>query len=136
MSQPGTMVASAPPMTPRAAPEPVAEPVAVAAPRPAAVQVAQAPESIAVSELARPVSNAPRPPERPFDLATIPGAATPIAFAGAAPGSAQAARPAPQRATVAQLYYAAPQGPRQTFSKAHPLARDLLPQRFVALSDR
>ncbi|MGL5363191.1 MAG: hypothetical protein ACRDBH_09935, partial [Bosea sp. (in: a-proteobacteria)] len=71
----------------------------------------------------------PRPPNRPFDLDTIPGANVPLA---------QAASPlrgtvAPQRPAVAQLFYAQPQGPAARFSKSHPLARDLKPQAFRPL---
>lgn len=132
MSQPGTMVANAPPLTtPRALPatgvvpvEPAQQIVLARAAAP------QAPEPVASNELVRTVRGAPRPPERPFDLATIPGASTPTSFAGALPASriASAGRP-----VVASLYYAAPAAPQQTFERSHPLVRDLKPQRFVKL---
>jgi rare lipoprotein A len=138
LSQPGTMVANAPPLTsPRLLPatgvveRPVAETVAVAqAPvqravaEPATFQTAAAPQPVRV------VSDAPRPPERPYDLSTIPGAGTPITFAGAAPGATRAAAARP---VVASLYFAKPEPVEQRFDPKHPLVRDLKPQRFVAL---
>jgi rare lipoprotein A len=98
------------------------------------VQVAQAPAAapVTVDETTRVVRGAPRPPERPFDLSTIPGAATPIAFAGAAPRAAQPQ--AAGRSTVASLFFAPEQASRQTFSKTNPLSRDLKPQTFVPLT--
>lgn len=144
MSQPATMVANAPPLTsPRVIPataqlETDDDDTPAVAPRqqPSRMALAQAPAAIAapigISEIVRPVSGAPRPPERPFDLATIPGAATPIAFAGAQPGSARVAA-VPSRPVVASLYFAKPIGPAQTFERTHPLVRDLKPQKFVAL---
>ncbi len=132
MSQPGTMIANAPPLTtPRALPATgvvQAEPVQqLLTARAAAPQIS---EPVASSEVVRTVRDAPRPPERPFDLATIPGASTPTSFAGAVPASrlASAGRP-----VIASLYYAPPAAPRQTFDRSHPLVRDLKPQRFVKL---
>lgn len=138
MSTPApTMVASAPPMTPRvSAPAAVEAPVEqtsfalAAAPQPA-VQPAVTP----ASETTRVVRNAPLPPARPFDLATIPGAGVPTAFAGA--GSSQVAtRTAAPRPVVASLFYAKPDVKPQVFSRSHPLARDLTAQRFVPLAER
>jgi rare lipoprotein A len=99
LSQPGTMVANAPPLTtPRLmagtglrddadtqAPAGLAlasttRPVTGAA---AGLRLAPSVEPVTTEETARPVRGAPVPPERPFDLATIPGAAVPLAFAGA-----------------------------------------------------
>lgn len=136
---PATMIASAPPMTPRFQPrqapveQPALEQVAAAEAAPAPIAQVQS------SEASRPVRGAPVPPSRPFDLATIPGAGVPIAFAG--PGGPQQAAQvrglgAPQRPVVASLFYARPQAPAQVFSPSHPLARDLTPQKFVALSAR
>ncbi len=146
LSQPSVMVANAPPLTsPRIFPatgavEPLEAPAATAqASRQATSQIAalpvQRPETaqpIATNEAVRAVRGAPMPPERPFDLATIPGAGTPTAFAGA--GTAGSRLVASQRPLVASLYYAKPVVPAQTFSPSHPLARDLTPQRFVALT--
>jgi rare lipoprotein A len=57
-------------------------------------------------------SNVPLPPERPFDLGTIPGAATPMrAASSASPGAL------PSRPVVAGLYYAAPQASQSGFQK-------------------
>ncbi len=87
------MVASAPPIAPQ--PRPVEpRPVAIAAPRQAPIEEADsAPVPSRTSVL--PV-NAPLPPSRPFDLGTIPGAATPIA-----------AGPPPRR-SASLTFYAAP----------------------------
>lgn len=102
---------------PRSAPEPVA----AAAPVATAMMTAPQPGLVRA---------APRPPNRPFDLDTIPGANMPLA---------QAASPlrgtvAPQRQAVAQLFYAQPQGPAARFSNTHPLARDLTAQAFRPLT--
>ncbi|MGL4440803.1 MAG: septal ring lytic transglycosylase RlpA family protein [Bosea sp. (in: a-proteobacteria)] len=143
MSQPATLVANAPPLTsPRVTPATVqtdiAEvPAAIAQRQPVsrlalAEATAASAAPLAVSDIVRPVSGAPRPPERPFDLATIPGAATPTAFAGPQPGAARIAA-APSRPVVASLYFAKPIGPAQTFDRGHPLVRDLKPQKFLAL---
>ncbi|KFG70877.1 septal ring lytic transglycosylase RlpA family protein [Microvirga sp. BSC39] len=71
-------------------------------------------------------SSVPLPPERPFDLGTIPGAASPIArVSSAAPGQVPASRP-----VVASLYETpastAPSGFQRDGSSAAPTA-----QRFV-----
>ena len=83
------------------APEPRFVPVAVL--RPAPVQTLPAPESAAPAETIAVftelpktvVRKAPMPPQRPFDLATVPGAGLPIA--------AYAPRPAGLSAVAAQL---------------------------------
>jgi rare lipoprotein A len=79
--------------------------------------------------MASPVqAHVPLPPERPFDLGTIPNAATPVALIGSAPTVLPPARP-----VVAGLYFSAPEPPRagleraQTFQKLQ--AQDLLGQR-------
>ena len=59
------------------------------------------------------VSNVPLPPERPFDLGTIPGAATPVPTAG----SAVPVRP-PSRPIVAGLSYTAPEASPTGFQKS------------------
>lgn len=149
MSVPATMVASAPPLaTPRVqvrqAVEEVAEaPAPVAAPVSAPVlQASTIPAPVATSEANRLVRGAPTPPSRPFDLATIPGAAVPIAFAGPVGGGQPvqvrgltASGPA-QRPVVASLFFAESKGPAQRFSSSHPLVRDLTPQKFVSLAQR
>ncbi len=71
-------------------------------------------------------SNVPLPPERPFDLGTIPGAASPVArVSSAAPSQAPASRP-----VVASLYETpvgtAPSGFQRSGSSAAPGA-----QKFV-----
>ena len=87
------MVASAPPIAPQ--PRPVEQrPVAIAAPRQAPVEEAEA--APVPSRTTVLPANAPLPPSRPFDLGTIPGAAVPIA---AAP---------PPRRSASLTFYAAP----------------------------
>jgi rare lipoprotein A len=97
---------------------------ALAQPEPApsvpTMQVASAaPVSMPVGRV---VSGIPLPPERPFDLGTIPNAGTPVAVAPVG---------MPQRAVVASLFYAAPERPA-ALDRADPFSR-LKPQRFVPL---
>ncbi len=138
-----TMIASAPAnMTPRVQREPAPELIMAAQPaaQPAPT-LASAPTAAEAEPVARAVRGAPVPPARPFDLATIPGAGTPIAFAGpsqarpvqvrAATSTGPAGRP-----VVASLFYAEAKGPAQSFSASHPLVRDLTPQKFVSLAQR
>jgi len=73
----------------------------------------------------RPAPGVPLPPERPFDLGTIPNAATPVRAAALVPTP-------PSRPVMAGLYYADPQGPKTRFAKADPF-KDLKPQRFLPL---
>jgi rare lipoprotein A len=69
-------------------------------------------------------SGVPLPPERPFDLGTIPNAATPV------PGPVARAFP-PSRPAYAGLFYAAPDAKGARFAKSDPF-KDLAPQRFVS----
>jgi rare lipoprotein A len=69
------------------------------------------PQSAASSRPA--ASSVPLPPERPFDLGTIPGATTPMA----AMNSASNVRP-PSRPVLAGLYYASPEASRGGFQKS------------------
>jgi rare lipoprotein A len=71
------------------------------------------------------VSAVPRPPERPLDLETIPGAATPVR--GKSVPVAQL--PPPRAAT---LFFVDPNLPRSRFTRDDPF-KDMKPQRFVAL---
>jgi rare lipoprotein A len=95
-----TMIASA---TPR----PVPERTIAQTPAPtsrsyeasASVEVADTEELPVAVGNARSTANAPLPPERPFDLGTIPGAATPVR-------TSQVVKP--NRPVVAGLYYAEP----------------------------
>lgn len=100
--------------------EPPVEPEAPPA-RPARLETASA-EPPGGGRLAPAV---PLPPERPFDLGTIPNAATPVRSAALAPMP-------PSRPVMAGLYYAAPEAPKARFAKADPF-RDLKPQPFVPL---
>lgn len=101
--QPASLTNTGPTMIAQAAPQPSAprqaialrtyEPDSEAYPAPArASQPSALPGALA--------SNVPLPPERPFDLGTIPGAASPVArVSAAAPNLAPASRP-----VVASLY--------------------------------
>ena len=73
----------------------------------------------------RVAGGAPRPPERPFDLGTIPNAATPVPVAALAPTP-------PGRPIMAGLYFAEPPSGSPAFKKSDPF-QTLKPQRFVAL---
>jgi rare lipoprotein A len=60
-------------------------------------------------------SNVPLPPERPFDLGTIPGAAAPgMTLSSAAPNVIPPSRP-----VVAGLYYTSPDGAQTGFQKGN-----------------
>jgi len=102
--QPATLTGSAPTMVAQATPRPNAPRQAIALrtyePDDEAYSVsARTPQSAGSGAVA---SNVPLPPERPFDLGTIPGAASPVArISSAAPGTAPASRP-----MVASLYEA------------------------------
>jgi rare lipoprotein A len=102
--QPATLTGSAPTMVAQATPRPNAPRQAIALrtyePDDEAYSVsARTPQSAGSGAVA---SNVPLPPERPFDLGTIPGAASPVArISSAAPGIAPASRP-----VVASLYEA------------------------------
>jgi rare lipoprotein A len=97
-----TMLAEA---TPRAVP--VREPIATRAAQPLdavePIQTYAAPRVIAAAEpVSMPTASAvPLPPERPFDLGTIPSAATPVKVSSVSPALM------PARPAVAGLYYAA-----------------------------
>ncbi len=151
ISQPATIIANAPPLTtPRPLPangvvteEPVTAPGRDAQPAAPAL-VAAAPARAPVAQLAsdlpaqvRVVRDAPQPPGRPFDLLTIAGAATPIAYAGTAPQRMAATRTtvSQDRPMLAGLYFARADMP-QVFSRHHPLAKDLTAQRFEPLTRR
>ncbi|HEX8164980.1 MAG TPA: septal ring lytic transglycosylase RlpA family protein [Beijerinckiaceae bacterium] len=75
----------------------------------------------------RVAAGVPLPPERPFDLGTIPNAGVPVPVAALAPLP-------PSRPVMAGLYYAPPEAPPARFAKSDPF-RDLKPQRFVALKE-
>ncbi len=70
---------------PESAAEEQAAPLPPSRPTEGAVRPVPASERLALAELAAPTvplpKNPPLPPQRPFDLGTIPGADTPIAFA-------------------------------------------------------
>jgi rare lipoprotein A len=72
--------------------------------------VAEAPQSAG-----RVLSGVPLPPERPYDLGTIPQAATPVRSAAVA----QAALP-PSRPQMAALYFAPPDQPGRGFETTGP----------------
>jgi rare lipoprotein A len=148
------MVASAEPAMPRAAAAaaartadldatgstemPRAEPVqayAPPAPAPVAAPLPAPQPTVTLAPLqgGTPMPGAPRPPERPFDLATIPHAATPVA--SAVPGARPAMAAGGQRPVVASLFYASPAQPSTRFVKGDPF-RDLRADRFAPLDLR
>jgi len=120
-----TMVAQA-----ETAPEPRSV-VTRRAPEPeesAPVTRASAPVPAVQAALARPAPGTPLPPDRPFDLGTIPNAAQPVP----APLPRSAAR---QGGTVqtAGLYFAADETLASPLRRADPIAAILTAQRFVPL---
>ncbi|MFL5326718.1 MAG: septal ring lytic transglycosylase RlpA family protein, partial [Microvirga sp.] len=92
--------------------------------RQAPVQAAPVQAAPAEPPAGRLAASAPLPPERPFDLGTIPNAATPVRAAALAP--------MPPRRAMAGLFYAEPEGPRTRFAKSDPF-NDLKPQAFVPI---
>jgi rare lipoprotein A len=84
--------------------------------------VAEAPQSAG-----RVVGGVPLPPERPYDLGTIPQAATPVRSAAVA----QAALP-PSRPQMAALYFAPPDQPAGGFEAAGPF-KSLRTDKVVSL---
>jgi len=104
--QPASLTGAAPTMVAQATPRPNRPRDAIALRSyEAEDEVEAAPASTAVPQMGvaggRVASNVPLPPERPFDLGTIPGAATPMA------GGRSAQIAVPSRPVVAGLYYAA-----------------------------
>jgi rare lipoprotein A len=115
-------------------PAPVQQPVAQAYAEPVRTIAPSAPVAASVipvtsSPTGTPVRGAPMPPNRPFDLDTIAGAATPVAIRSLAPAPLP-----PVRTNVASLFAAPERSPTERFSKAHPLARDLKPQTLQSLA--
>ncbi|HEY8565304.1 MAG TPA: septal ring lytic transglycosylase RlpA family protein [Beijerinckiaceae bacterium] len=103
-----------------AAPDEVAEdqaPEPAAAPR-------RAPAVVAQETSPQHLANVPLPPERPYDLGTIPNAATPVR-----PQRTPVAQVG-GRATYAGMFYAAPEGRGVRLSKDDPF-RQLRPQPTV-----
>jgi rare lipoprotein A len=134
-----TMIATQPaePVSPRPVSAPVAPRPAPVAAEPLTVASAMAPAPVqAAAVTAVPMSEpgparavaAPRPPDRPFDLATIPNAAVPVSRA--VPGLVTGQ----PRQQVAGMFFAPVSDAPQMFSRNHPLAKDVKPQKFVALT--
>lgn len=106
-----------------------AEPIATARPQPQALaftaraenplsRAAQQPQGVITETRFTPVSNIPLPPERPFDLETIGGAARPVA-----PGSLPMTVAPPQRpARSASLSFVEPMGMLTNFGTSMGLA--------------
>jgi rare lipoprotein A len=90
-----------------------------------------APVMVEAPQSPRPVlSNVPLPPERPYDLGTIPQAATPVRSAAVA----QVALP-PSRPQMAALYFAPPDRPERGFEKASPF-QSLRTDKVVSLKQK
>jgi rare lipoprotein A len=118
--QPASMTNSAPTMIAQAAPRPANAPrqaIGINTYEPeeeieAVAPAASAPQQFASALPVR--SNVPLPPERPFDLGTIPGASTPgMTMSSAAPKTQPSSRP-----VMAGLYYASPEISRSGFQKS------------------
>lgn len=119
--QPATLTGASPTMIAQATPRPNAPRDAIAlrtfepgdeAEEVGAGGVAQA--SVPAMPSMSFASKVPLPPERPFDLGTIPSAATPVAtISSAAPNVLPPSRP-----VLAGLYYAAPEGFGSGFQKS------------------
>jgi rare lipoprotein A len=92
----------------------------------APVLTASAPQ-IEVPPVAQSGSSVPLPPERPLDLGTIPGAATPVRSR-----TTPVAQLPPQRSAQLGLFFADPSLPPSRLTKDDPF-KDMKPQRFVAL---
>ncbi|WP_281351914.1 septal ring lytic transglycosylase RlpA family protein [Microvirga makkahensis] len=114
--QPATLTNTAPTMIAQAAPRPSNAPrqaIGIGTSAPQGVALSHAPRQMASS--APPGgNNVPLPPERPFDLGTIPGAAG----TGMNLSSASAKALPPSRPVVAGLYYAVPEAGQRGFQKS------------------
>ncbi len=118
--QPASLTNSAPTMIAQATPRPAAAPRQAIGINSYEAEdesglEASAPASQQVASTAVPVlGNVPLPPERPFDLGTIPGASTvSMNMSSAGPNAVPASRP-----VVAGLYYASPEPTKGGFQKA------------------
>jgi rare lipoprotein A len=101
------------------------------APAVASAQPAQATQVAETRVLRRDV---PLPPDRPFDLGSIPGAATPIQRVNngqSTPASAER----PERARVAAIYFAPTSGFADALGRANPMSR-LTAGRFAKVEHR
>jgi rare lipoprotein A len=137
-SQQPIMVASNTPFVPAAAPAPrQSQPAFAPAPQPVAAPAVRqsAPEKeapvVATAESARLVEtrqlrrDVPPPPERPFDLGSIPGAATPLQRVNNGQPAAlqQPAQAQPARARVAAVYFAPTSGFAEALGRNNPMAK-------------
>jgi rare lipoprotein A len=129
------LVASNTPFVPQPAPAarapqplPAATPVTAPAPAPAeASEPAEQPPRIAETRQLR--RDVPLPPDRPFDLGSIPGAATPIQRVNNGQTTPAAAQ-RPERARVAAVYFAPTSGFAEALGRDNPM-RLLTPGRFA-----
>ncbi len=121
--QPASLGGAAPTMVAQATPRPNEPRQAIAlrsyepedeAPEAEASMAGSPTSSAAGLGMASARNNIPLPPERPFDLGTIPGAATPMAAANSPVPNVLP----PSRPIVAGLYYAAPQASQGGFQKS------------------
>lgn len=108
-------------------------------PAPQPIVMAMAPTQPVPAAVAAPIGQSvalPLPPQRPFDLGTIPNASTPVmsAVPGLAPSPVMTPPlpPVPARATVAALFYAEPARVTTRFTRSDPWT-GLKPQTFRPL---
>jgi rare lipoprotein A len=130
------LVASNEPVVPTTAATPAQRPrpeiiPGTPAPTPVAAQQRPAPQPVAasasddevrVAETRQLRRDVPLPPERPFDLGSIPGGATPILRVNNGQVAA-APRIEPQRARVAAVYFAPTSGFGERFGGVDPMAK-------------
>ncbi|MET0606649.1 MAG: hypothetical protein ABWZ80_09350, partial [Beijerinckiaceae bacterium] len=112
-------------------------PEPVVTPRTATIPVAVTPTTAPAALSAPPVGTTvalPLPPERPFDLGTIPNAATPVMSAVPRTVSTSAVAPRQKSPAVAALFYAEPARVTMRFEKTDPWAA-LKTQTFRPLSE-
>jgi rare lipoprotein A len=116
--QPASLTNTAPTMIAQASPRPASAPrqaIGISTYETENEIAAAPPASQQFASSTLPVrSNVPLPPERPFDLGTIPGASSPGMTLGSAASKAQPS----SRPVVAGLYYASPETARNGFQKS------------------
>jgi rare lipoprotein A len=91
---------------------------------------AESEETLRIAETRQLRRDIPLPPERPFDLGSIPGAATPLARVNNGQGS-----PLPQQRVASAAFFAPTTGFAQAIGRDDPMAK-LRPGRFAAVEHK